>query len=181
MEEERVRDAASVEFGELPELTRGLRALGSVRQGGPSQTLFFGPLLDARRRAAGARSAPARVRAFNARDLATALERAVERIVADWPDDRGAARRALRAELTHRLDPYAQALRLLGDRAAPLLDASAADAADVHAWRAWTTQLSNVFSAADRCWMTIRTVVETLPRPGAGRRDTGPGKGPARQ
>lgn len=177
MDEERVRDAATVEFGELPELTRGLRALGSARQGGASQTLFFGPLIEARRRAADARTPQARVRAFNARELTTALERAVTRIVSDWPDERGAVRRALRAELMHRLDPYTRALEALGHRAAPLADAVDASSADVQAWRAWTTQLTAVFATADRCWMTIRAVVETLPRPVPGPRDTGSGPG----
>lgn len=181
MEEERARDAATVEFGELPELTRGLRALGSARQGGASQALFFGPLIEARRRAAHARTAHACVRAFNARDLAAALERAVARIVADWPDERGAARRALRAELMHRLDPYARALQQLGDRAVPLSEAEAGSVANLQAWRSWTTQLSVVFATADRCWMTIRTVVETLPRPTGGRGDTGSEQGPPRR
>lgn len=180
MEEERARDAATVEFGELPELARGLRALGSARRGGASQASFFGPLLEARRRAADARTAPARVRAFNARELAAALERAVAHIVADWPDERGAARRALRAELMHRLDPYTRALQRLGDRAAPLSAAAAAEAADLQAWRAWTIQLSEVFATADRCWMTIRTVVETLPRPARAKRDPGSNQGSPR-
>ena len=104
MENERARDPSQVEYGELPELTRALRALGSSRRGGGSlQSQFFLPLLDARRRAAEARSAAACLRAFDSAELGRALERAIERILAEWPDDRSSARRALRAELLERV------------------------------------------------------------------------------
>src|SRR5919197_2004478 len=100
MEGERVRDPSQVEYGELPELTRTLRALGSARRGGgaSAQSSFFLPLVDARRKAAEARSAVACLRAFDTAPLARALDQAIDRIVADWPDARDSARRALRAE-----------------------------------------------------------------------------------
>ena len=162
MEEPRARDAATVDYGELPELTRTLRALGSARLGGTSQVLFFGPLLDARRRAADARTAHARVRAFRAADLDRALERALERIVADWPDPRPPARRALRHELLERVSAYSSALRELDHLAARVLDASDVD--QLEHWRAWTRQLVAVFQTADRTWLGIRPVVEALRR-----------------
>lgn len=167
MEDERARDATTVEYGELPELTRALRALGSSRRGGSSQLLLFGPLLEARRRAADARSVQARVRAFNAADLNRSLDRAIERIVADWPDARPAARRALRHELVERVDAYSRALRELDQRAANAVDAGEDDR--LSAWRWWTLQLAAVFEAADRAWLAIRPVVEALPRPEVGR------------
>jgi hypothetical protein len=160
VEEERARDATTVEYGELPELTRALRALGSSRRGGSSQLLLFGPLLEARRRAADARSVHARVRAFSAGDLNRALERAIDRIVADWPDSRPAARRALRHELVERVDSYSAALRELDQRAAAAVDAD--ESARLSAWRAWTRQLLVVFEAADRAWLAIRSVVDVL-------------------
>jgi hypothetical protein len=162
MEDERARDAANVEYGELPELTRALRALGSSRRGGSSQLLLFGPLLEARRRAADARSVHARVRAFSAGDLNRALERAIERIVADWPDARSPARRALRHELVERVEPYSAALRDLGKLATDAIDAD--ESRQLSAWRSWTRQLVAVFEAADRSWLAIRPVVEALPR-----------------
>jgi hypothetical protein len=162
MDGERVRDAASVDYGELPELTRALRALGSSRRGGSSQLLLFGPLLEARRRAADARSVQARVRAFNPADLNRALERAIERIVADWPDARPAARRALRHELVERVAAYAASLRELGQLATAATDPDEID--PLSAWRRWTRQLVAVFEAADRTWLAIRPVVEALPR-----------------
>lgn len=162
MEEDRARDAASVDYGELPELTRALRALGSTRRGGSSQVLFFGPLLEARRRAADARTAQARVRAFSATDLNRALERAIERIVAEWPDERAPARRALRHELIERVASYSTTLHELGERAGVVIDAD--ESHQLAAWRAWTKQLVAVFEMADRTWMAIRPVVESLQR-----------------
>src|SRR5688572_33433480 len=78
MEEERQRDARSVEYGELPELTRGLRALGSSRHDARAlQTVFFQPLMDARRRAADARDPDARMKAFDPRELGRQLDKIV--------------------------------------------------------------------------------------------------------
>lgn len=159
---ERAREAHRVEYGELPELTRGLRALGSARKGGGAQSILFHPLLEARRRAADARTAHGRVRAFDATDLGRALERAIERIVAEWPDTRTSARRALRAELVERVHPYSATLPPLSQRAAEVLEAD--EARQLDAWRAWTTQLAATFDAADRAWLSIRSVVDALPK-----------------
>jgi hypothetical protein len=156
-------DPDQVEYGELPELTRALRALGSSRRsGGSLQSLFFHPLVDARRRAADARTAPARVRAFDSAQLALALDRAIDRIVAEWPDKRDSVRRALRAEMQERASPYTRALLLLGERAAVALAADENDR--LAAWRAWTVQLAATFVAADRSWLALRSVVEALPK-----------------
>ena len=162
MDDERLRDAAMVDYGELPELTRTLRALGSARRGGTSQDLFFHPLLDARRRAAAARSPDARIRAFDAADLRRALDKALERIVSEWPDDRASVRRALRAELAHRVEPYMAALAQLSDRGHAA--ATAPENARLETWRAWTAQLALVFDVADRTWLVLRKVVDSLPR-----------------
>jgi hypothetical protein len=160
---EPARDPDQVEYGELPELTRALRALGSSRRsGGSLQSLFFHPLVDARRRAADAKTAPARVAAFDAAQLGQALDRAIDRIVAEWPDKRDSVRRALRAEMQDRASPYASALALLAERA---VAARAADEAGrLAAWRAWTVQLAATFAAADRSWLALRSVVEALPK-----------------
>jgi hypothetical protein len=160
VDEERIREAATVEYGELPELTRTLRALGSSRRGGTSQELFFNPLLDVLKRAASARTPDAKIRAFDAADLRRAVEKSIERIIADWPDDRPSVRRALRAELHHRVQSYTDALVTLAERA------SAAREADeetlLSRWRAWTVQLATVFDVADRTWLTLRNVVDSL-------------------
>ena len=162
MEEERLREASVVDYGELPELTRTLRALGSSRRGGTSQELFFNPLLDVLKRAASASTPGAKMRAFDATDLRRALDKSIERIVNDWPDDRPSVRRALRAELSHRVAPYTDALSLLSERAAAASEAP--DERRLETWRAWTSQLVLVFDAADRTWLALRNVVDSLPR-----------------
>jgi hypothetical protein len=162
MEPDRVRDPSQVEYGELPELARGLRALGSARRsGGSLQSQFFLPLLEARRKAAEARSAQACVRAFDSGELMRALARAIERIVSGWPDGRSSVRRALHAELVERVAAYARALEALSQRATAALAADEDSRLD--AWRAWTVQLAATFDAADRSWMSLRSVVDALP------------------
>ena len=147
-----------VAFGELPELTRGLRALGSTRAGGALQSQFFQPLLDARRRAADARSAEARMNAFNAADLQRALEKLLDRVVAEWPDARDSARRALRTELQERTSSYLAALKTLASRAHDLRAAD--ESGRLNAWRSWTAELVAVFATADRTWLVLRPVIE---------------------
>jgi hypothetical protein len=162
MDEERQRDARSVEYGELPELTRGLRALGSSRHDARAlQGVFFQPLVEARRRAADARDADAKVKAFDARELARQLDRIVDRIVAEWQDPRVSARRAVRAQLAERVAPYADSLAELELRAAELRTAEEGDR--LTAWRAWTAQLAAVFSCADRSWMSLQSAANALP------------------
>lgn len=162
MEEERQRDARSVEYGELPELTRGLRALGSSRHGARAlQTVFFQPLMDARRKAAEARDTEARIKAFDPRELARQLEKIVERIISEWPDMRPSARRAVRAQLQERVAPYAHALEELANCAGDLREAREPER--LAAWRAWTLQLAVVFSCADRSWLSLQSAASSLP------------------
>lgn len=150
-----------VEYGELPELARGLRAMGSSRrQAGAVQSLFFRPLLEARRKAEEARSALARLKAFDAPELARGLDRCVERIVADCPDARDAARRAVRAGLEERLGEYRASLATMS-QAAAVVRAAGPDTL-LAAWREWTARLQHVFLCADRSWLSIQPVVESL-------------------
>jgi len=162
MAHDRPPGAASVAYGELPELARALRAMGSARRSsGERQSHFFLALIDARRRAADATSPEAKVAAFDAPELARALDRVVERILADWADKRPSARRALRAELSDRVAPYASALKVLATQATLALSASGDGR--LTAWRAWTVQLAVVFDAADRTWIALQSVVDILP------------------
>ena len=158
----RAREPHEVDFGELPELTRALRALGSGRRkAGAIQALFFRPLLEARRKAEAARTATARVRAFEAGALEVAMESCVDRIVADWQDTREPARRAIRAQLLERLHDYRSALQRLRDAADDVVHAD--DDMKLDAWRTWTAQLRGVFHCADRSWLAIEAVVAALP------------------
>lgn len=162
----RPRDPRLVEYGELPELTRGLRALGSARRSpGSLHTLFFMPLIDARRRAAEARSATHCLGAFDPTELARALDRVMERMIAEWPDERPSAKRALKTRMLERVAEYTRALEVLREHAASVMAAD--EDTRLVAWRAWTTQLAATFDAADRSWVALRAVMDTLPsRPG---------------
>lgn len=156
------RRAHEVDFGELPELTRALRALGSSRRtGGSLQAQFFRPLLEARRKAAEARNATACLRAFDAAELERALQRALDRIAAEWPDARMPARRAVRAEMTERVAVYTMAITRLAELSADVLRAT--QEAQLAAWRAWTVQLAATFDAADRSWLALSSLVQSIP------------------
>jgi hypothetical protein len=155
---ERAEGPETVAYGVIPELTRGLRALGSTRAGAALQSQFFHPLLEARRRAAEARSPDARIKAFDAAELRRALDRFVDRTSAGWPDNRESARRALRTELQERVEPYSAALRDLAERATAVN--SAPESSRLDSWRAWTAQLVATFQAADRTWSSLRPIVE---------------------
>jgi len=147
-----------VALGEIPELTHALRAFGSARRGGGAlQSQFFRPLVEARRKAEDARSADACLRAFDPAELGRSLDRTLERIVAEWPDARLAARRAVRAEMTERVAPYTMALHALAERAAAVL--AAAEASRLPEWRAWTVQLAATFEAADRSWIALTSLL----------------------
>jgi hypothetical protein len=162
MEEQRQRDARSVEYGELPELTRGLRALGSARHDARAlQNVFFQPLVDALRRAADARDADGKMKAFETRELSRQLDRVLERIVSEWPDVRASARRAVRAQLIERVGPYADALDSLAVRAAELRDADEGER--LTAWRSWAAQLVTVFACADRSWLSLQSAASSIP------------------
>ena len=168
-DERRAREPGEVEYGELPELTRGLRALGSARRGGTAlQAAFFLPLVEGRRRAAESRSAVACLRAFDAAELARSLDRCLDRVLAEWPDDRPAAKRALRARLLERVGDYAAAIHVLGERSADVLAAPGDEQRD--AWRRWTLQLAATFAAADRCWISLSASLASMPGPRPRRR-----------
>lgn len=155
------REPHLVEFGELPELTRALRALGSARRtSGSVHTMFFLPLIEARRTAQTASTPRARLNAFDVAQLRAGLERCVDRIVSEWPDAREPARRAIRAQVLERVREYERALEHLRIRSDDLL--AAEDTLRLAAWRAWTVQLQVVFQTADRTWLAIEAVVSTL-------------------
>lgn len=126
---------------------------------------FFLALLDARRRAEQAGSPRARVEAFDTAELSRALDRAIERFLGDWPDKRPSARRALRAELGERVFSYSASLTILAECGRQAIAASSD--AQLDAWRAWTAQLSTTFDAADRAWMAVMSVADSLPQPKA--------------
>jgi hypothetical protein len=151
----------------LPELTLGLRTLGSRRRRrgeGNDHERFFGPLLEARRAAARAADVEAAVTSFDAGRLNAAFDKTIRALAADRATSgRPAARRALEARLQERLEPLRQALAELGEQGDALLRAG--EEARPDAWRRWAQQLRAVFACADRCWPSLDAALETTSVP----------------
>lgn len=146
----------------LPEMTRGLRSLGTSRGGNAQlQTRFFGPLLHARRRLQEPDALEWRVTHFDARALtgrleATIRELAMERFPESPPD-----RRALEAELSEALEPLAGTLEVLAGAADRIR--SDPDGQRFVTWREWTRQLRRVFLEADRAWSSMADTLRQAP------------------
>jgi hypothetical protein len=146
----------------LPEMTRGLRSLGTSRGGHAQlQTRFFGPLLHARRRLQEPDALEWRVTHFDARALsdrlaATIRELAMERFPESPPD-----RRALEAELGEALEPLAGNLEALADAAERIR--SDPDGQRFVTWREWTRQMRRVFLEADRAWASMADSLRQVP------------------
>ena len=141
----------------IPEMTHALRALGSRRghRGGrpeaaDEQRQFFGPLLDARRRALALTSLNA-MAAFDPNALGQAITIALrsfaERRYASDPP----ARRALEAELVDLCEPLLDALSALRTAA----DEVRTDPGDQRRWRRWAACLRGTFETADRVWLSL--------------------------
>ncbi len=148
----------------VPELTRPLRSLGSRRaQLGTEHDRFFAPLLAARRRGERATDLRARLRAFDAPVIASALDEAI----ADFAKDRfprsGPDRRALEAELLEMAVPLRTALDALEVYATRASDSSLADDTAFVRWRSWCGAVQEVFERADRCWIAFGALLGDAP------------------
>ena len=145
----------------LPELTRALRALGvshtTLRE---EHDRFFGPLLDARRRAELAREPSAQVAAFEVRELRAGLGTLARAVALERYPEHPAAQRALEAELGECVEPLVERLRDLGDAAA--LVQQGADEMRLVAWRRWAIALADVFVCADRCWVATHGLLRRV-------------------
>jgi hypothetical protein len=143
----------------LPELARSLRALGCAQgpAGESAHAAVFGPLLDARARAAAGGLDEA-LTSFRGQVLAARIvSRATDAARADAPDAAHARARAARAR--EALEPLRDALHAL-DALVPAhpADVSAASSPAVTAWMA---QLARVFRAADEaCGALARVLAE---------------------
>ena len=163
------------EFAGLPELTLSLRSLGSGRRvsgqfsiaGREEQTRFFAPLLEARRKAAGAKSQSEAIAAFNVARIGTALDETVRTLAAQRFPSRPPARRAFEAALADAVQPLYASLRQLRDRT-PLPE----DATDPDRWRAWLDGLRLTFESADRVWTAVDVLLAENPIPSSGRKST---------
>ncbi|MDQ6611512.1 MAG: hypothetical protein M3Y64_03685 [Gemmatimonadota bacterium] len=135
----------------LPELTRGLRALGSQRGApGPAHDKWFAPLLDARRAVAGVSDAVRQVALIDAARIAENMQRTITELAREQSPNHAAMERAIEAALLEESEATFVALARLA-LAADVLRESTLDTrlAD---WRRWVSVLREVFVAADQCW-----------------------------
>lgn len=150
----------------LPELTRGLKSLGSARaRADAAQSEIFAPLLAARRRAARMGDPESRVQALDAGRLARELDVALRAVSAKRVRQATPERRALDAALDDAVAPLTATLISLG-RAAEAYGRSA-DPNRLVAWRAWTDATRAAFSAADACWPAVHAALEQAHQPAA--------------
>jgi len=135
----------------LPELTRGLRRVGGRRMAfDQDHDRWFGSLMTARRRAERADGWAARLDAFDADALRSAIGDAlhsssVARYPSSPPDQR-----ALEAALEEHAAPLLESLHSLRGAAAAVRGSD--DAHRVDAWRDWVAAIRASFMAADRGW-----------------------------
>jgi hypothetical protein len=148
----------------LPELTRGLRTLGSSRARADSaQGALFAPLISARRRAARMRDPARRIRALDAEELRTELAAALSGMVSGRVRQPGPERRALVAALEDAVLPLRAAIATLGTAAEA--HARTPEPRRLAAWREWTEAARRAFAAADACWPAVRAALEGAEQP----------------
>lgn len=135
----------------IPELTRGLRALGSLRGlPGASHDAWFAPLLSARRAVEGVSDPLRQLELLHAPRLAETMTKVISALAAIQAPVDAPAQRAIEAVLEEEAAPLFIALQRMAF-AADTLRGSALDTrlAD---WRAWIETVRLVFVAADECW-----------------------------
>ncbi|MBC8088863.1 MAG: hypothetical protein H7Z40_16485 [Phycisphaerae bacterium] len=142
----------------VPELTRGLRALGSLRgTPGPAHDRWFAPLLAARRAVAGISDAERQVALVDAANVAQQLRRVMTEIAREMAPTHPAMQRAIEASLHEESESTFHALERLA-LAADVLRTSTLDTRLVD-WRRWMKALREVFVAADQCWPRCAKVI----------------------
>lgn len=136
---------------EVPELTRGLRALGSTRGSQVSaHDRWFAPLLSARRSVAGISDPSRQVTLVDAASIAQQLRRVIAQLADEHAAGQAAMRRAIDAALEQESEEVFVALERLA-LTADVLRISTPDTRLVD-WRRWVGALRDVFIAADQCW-----------------------------
>jgi hypothetical protein len=142
----------------MPELTRGLRAFGSLRGApGPAHDRWFAPLLEARRSVAGVSDVQRQVALVDARRIAEAMATVIARLAAEKAPKLMPMQRAIEAALAEESLPAFKAL----ERVALCGDAVQGSAEDTRIadWRQWVVALREAFTAADECWPRCAAVL----------------------
>lgn len=144
----------------LPELTRGLRAFGAIRNPTSlhaAHDRWFAPFLAARRAVHDVSDPARQVTLLDGAKLVADVERAIEEIAATRAATDAAERRALEAALEDEAEPLFEALTRMavaGEAvrgAAP--DTQFAD------WRRWVSMVQVAFTAADEAWVGAAEVL----------------------
>ena len=144
----------------LPEVTRGMRSLGTARGGSAAlQARFFGPLLAARRRLQEPDALERRVTQFDPLALTQRLNVTIGELATERHPNDAPRRRSVHAHLEEAVEPLQAQLAALTEATAGVY-AAAAGRRFVE-WRLWTQRLRRVFLEADRAWSRIVQQLET--------------------
>lgn len=143
----------------VPELTRGLRAMGSSRGAQDvAHDRWFAPLLAARRAVAGISDAERQVALVDA----AAIAQQIHRVMTDLSKDQSAGQAAMQRAIEAALQEESERVFIALDRlalAADVLRTSALDTRLVD-WRRWMNALRDVFVAADQSWPGCAKVLQ---------------------
>jgi len=142
----------------LPEVARGLRALGTPHGvWAEAHARFFAPLLQARRRLEGDEPMDWKVAGFDTTVLAERMRGVLATLALERYASRPPYRLALEAGLLQASEPmFRQLDRLaLAARAVHAGD----DARRFVEWRSWAAELRALFVDADRSWSATRVVL----------------------
>ena len=135
----------------MPELTRGLRALGSLRgTPGSSHDAWFAPLLQSRRAVEGVSDPMRQITLMDATRLTSAMTSVIAELAAIREPADAAAQRAIEAVLEEEAEPMFTALQGM-TVAADALRGGALDTRLLD-WRRWVETVRGVFVAADEGW-----------------------------
>ncbi len=144
----------------MPEVTRGLRSLGSTRgDPGDAHDRWFAPLLAARRAATSVSDPARQVALFDHRALRAEMLQAISDIAVAHIQGDEPAQRALEAALEEEAESLFLALQLMGVAG----DALLGGAADTRLadWRRWVATVKAVFAATDESWGRARTLLSS--------------------
>ena len=139
----------------VPELTRGLRAFGSVRGApGAVHDAWFAPLLAARRAVEGECNIEKQLVVMDASRMTTAMHDAMNQIAAIAAPTDPATQRAVEAAIEEEAEPMFDTLQRLSIAADRLRTGKAETR--IADWRRWVRALGDVYAAADEAWGRVQ-------------------------
>jgi hypothetical protein len=147
----------------MPELTRGLRSLGSLRgTPGASHDAWFAPLLSVRRAVEGVSDPLRQLALIDASQLAESMTSVMAQLAAVAAPTDAPTQRSIEAMLEEEAEPVFTALASMAVAGDALrggaLDTRLAD------WRRWVETVRAVFVAVDEAWTACARVLSTAGR-----------------